>query len=405
MLGLNVIGINTPSALDCYNLVQDTKNDKIAVVIANNTGKKDRASATMIGGTFGLFQSVLFAATYGLGKKFPSLQKCPPIKWAVGQIDKWIKAVEKIHPDKSHSYHVRNGVMNKALYLIGSGAALGYAADWYSTYSNTRTNGKISNIKQGEFSNSGLISALNSLSSTDEGKEIIKNSMKRNDDNSITIKFKGVDREYNITKKELKEATKQYVTHENENGKITSFKKKYSKGDGDVLAFELALDKFKQDIKNNNITPDKNIPDYVFDSTENQNVDKNTATKQAYYLLTGETSPEINTENNDNIENIYAKASLNKFINEYTQNPTKYAASVKFKESENNKTPIRTRFYAKTNLKTDKEYTIYKINSKYATIVNTANTKERIEIPINTLKQEIASLCYVNVNKQNTDNK
>ena len=72
MLGLNVIGINTPSALDCYNLVQDTKNDKIAVVIANNTGKKDRASATMIGGTFGLFQSVLFAATYGLGKKFPS---------------------------------------------------------------------------------------------------------------------------------------------------------------------------------------------------------------------------------------------------------------------------------------------------------------------------------------------
>ena len=133
MLGLNVIGINTPSALDCYNLVQDTKNDKIAVVIANNTGKKDRASATMIGGTFGLFQSVLFAATYGLGKKFPSLQKCPPIKWAVGQIDKWIKAVEKIHPDKSHSYHVRNGVMNKALYLIGSGAALGYAADWYST--------------------------------------------------------------------------------------------------------------------------------------------------------------------------------------------------------------------------------------------------------------------------------
>ena len=45
------------------------------------------------------------------------------------------------------------------------------------------------------------------------------------------------------------------------------------------------------------------------------------------------------------------------------------------------------------------------ILEKYATIVNTADTKERIEIPINTLKQEIASLCYVNVNKQNTDNK
>lgn len=400
MLGLNIIGINTPSAIDCYNLVQDTKNDKIAVVIANNTGKKDRASATILGGAFGVIQSLLFAGTYAIGKKFPSLQKCGLIKWGVKRVDKWIEIAKTSHPENSLRKNILVGVGAKSMYLIGSGAILGFGADTYSTYSNTRTNGKISTTQQGEFSNTGLISTLNSLSSTKEGKEIIKNSMKLNDDNSITIKFKGVNKEYKITRKELKEATKQYVTHENENGKITSFKRKYSKGDGDVLAFELAFEKFKQDIKENNLTQDKDIPDYVYNITKSPNID---STKQAYYLLTGENTPEINTVSNDNINNLYSKASLNKFIKDFSQNPKKYAANIKFKDNENNKKTIRTRFYAKTNLKTDKEYSIKKINAKYATIVNSSNTKDVIDIPINTLKQEMASLCYINIQNKNNN--
>ncbi len=104
-------------------------------------------------------------------------------------------------------------------------------------------------------------------------------------EDGVKIKFKGVNREYHVSKKEIKEASKQYVTYYNEQGKVKGYKKNYSSGDGDVLAFELALKKYHIDLRNGRLAANSSLLRFANQFSQKDNLG-DTEVSQIYFFLT-----------------------------------------------------------------------------------------------------------------------
>ena len=111
--------------------------------------------------------------------------------------------------------------------------------------------GKISETKQGSTGDCWLMSRVNALSYTDKGKEIINNALEYNA-NSTTVHLRGFG-DITITNEELQEAKNSG---------------KFSNGDDDMLALELAMQKFIKEVKSGNIKLDPNMPDEIKNAIE-----------------------------------------------------------------------------------------------------------------------------------------
>ena len=405
-----VLGITAPTIhsnyqdiIDTYNDIQEIKNNSIAVTIANHRKNKERAGAAFIGATWGVLQGAFFAGVYSLAKVVPSVQKVPFIKWLVGNLDKWVQRSQQLHPNKSLKYHIVVGMLSKTFWLVLSGAALGIGADLYSTYANTRITGRISNTKQGNINDSGLLSALNSLSYSPIGKSAVKNAVKVNDDKSVTVSLKGVDKEYTIAKQELKSASKAYDIDFDDKGRVKKYAKKYSKGDGDVLAFELAFEKYMNDLKNGNINQNKKIPGYVQNSPKDDSLlFERINTNQVYYLLTGRKSAQIDMKKKPETDakglnslNLYSKSYYQKFMDDFAKNPNSYAAACKFDIEE----PITllNKHHEEVKLLPESTYAIKKIGKKSVTIVDSKKSRVGIEIPVDDFKSKLASIYFTDL--------
>lgn len=398
-IGIPSVNVGASDVVDAYDKVMEKKNNYIAVKLANDNNSTKRASATIIGAAFGLFQVAALTGAYGLIKMYPKLNNKLFKKLFVNSFDNWIIAARRNHPNSSAFAQVFHGLVSKAIWAVLSSAALGYACDWYSTTRNTVVNKKISNTTSGA-EGSIVISGLKSLSSTPEGKEIIKNSISKNDDGSVTIKFNGINKEYNITQKELKKASRSYVSETDADGKVKKFEKKFSKGDGDTLAFEVAFEKYCNDVENGNLERNKNIPLSITKVSDDGDIlYSDCPVNSFYYLMTGNSSSHFNTidEENDNIDTIYTKSSIRKFLNDYSEKPNGYIAEIKLKDSKNNKMRVRDKHYILHDIKTSKKYAITKIDSKYVTLTDTSKTRKSVNIPISSIKDNIESLSYVNI--------
>lgn len=109
--------------------------------------------------------------------------------------------------------------------------------DGDATNNQNNVNGELDEaIYQGEYGDCWLLSALLSMSYTESGAEVIKESIDLNDDGSVDLYFDGVEKGYNISSSEL----------EQEN-KPTGEKSNYSRGDDDALAIELGVEKLVAD--------------------------------------------------------------------------------------------------------------------------------------------------------------
>lgn len=394
--------------IDSYSDIMEIKDNTIAKTIANHRRNKERISATALGAAWGVCQGAFFAGIYGIAKAVPKIQNIGLVKWFVNDLDKWVARARTADPTKSARDHLAVGILSKTAWLVLSGAVLGFAADWYSTYMNTRINGKVSNTKQGCSGDCWMLSGLNSLANTKAGKEVIKDSIKVNNDNSITIKFKGINKEYNITRKELKDASREYIPDIDENGKVVGYCRKYSKGDGDVLAFELAFEKYRDDLKKGKITLPPETPSYAFEflSHSKNPLEAGTA-NQVYYLLTGKKASMIDLKQPENFPNtmnlnslnLYSKQYYEKFIKDFSSNPNKYAATCNLNIKES--IPFKNKHHEKVKLISKHAYAIKNINSKYVTLIDPHKSRVPIEIPLDMFKEKVGAIWFYNLSDEN----
>ncbi len=101
-----------------------------------------------------------------------------------------------------------------------------------------KSDGEISTIRQGDRGDCWLLSSVYGIS--EENKELFKELIKVDENGNTTINLKGPNKSYTITKEELDEAIKT---------------KTYAAGDRDIVAFEIAFERFrKENIEQNRIT-------------------------------------------------------------------------------------------------------------------------------------------------------
>ncbi len=406
--GLNLSDMSIPfgvkqggTIVDTYSNLSEKKDEYVAVILANDRKSDKRASSTVIGAVGSFF---LTCAKLGMhfghhAKKI----KNPVLNYFVNGVDSYVKFVTKHNIGKTP-------LMNKALgycaYITSAllqGAALGFIFDLYSTAKNTIVNGKISNTKSG-VNGFWIQSGLKSLSTTPEGKNIIKNSIRKNDDKSVTVRFGGIDKEYTITKKELNDASHSYVTYKSKDGiTVTGFKKKFSKGDGDVLAFEVAFEKYCKDVNSGLTKEDKNLPVSMQTFSDTGDLlTTNGNINQLYYLLTGKMGAHFNSadKRNDGIDCIYSKCGIERFKEDFKNRPQNYAVEIKIQAPKDKK---ELKMLDKKRIiqciDTTVPYTVISLDNKYAVIANSERTKEKIVVPYSTLAQYISEVNYVDLSR------
>ena len=112
-------------------------------------------------------------------------------------------------------------------------------------------NGKIDGeVTQGNTGDCWLIAALYSMSSTGKGREIIKDAITVNPDDSVTVTFAGLGVSYTITREQLEA----FNTDNN-------LSDPYSNGaEDDVLAMEIATEMLLEDIQAGRVKTNSNNP-------------------------------------------------------------------------------------------------------------------------------------------------
>ena len=186
----------------------------------------------------------------------------------------------------------------------------------YNNY-NSNIDGQIGFTRQ-QQNDCWLLSGINALSNTKKGKDIIKKSIKKNFDNSITVNLKGINYIITIPKRTFAAA---------------KLSKSYVHGDDDMLAIELATEFYKRELlltgKNNkqygpNVVNGKTVMGKLEDPLSGG------YTSDIMYLLTGKCSKTY--------YNISSKVSKNviKSIKKMQDSPDKYCVTCNFKKPENN---------------------------------------------------------------------
>jgi hypothetical protein len=181
-------------------------------------------------------------------------------------------------------------------------------------------NGQIDEqVMQGSTGDCWLLVALNSLNSTEKGKQVIKDSIKVNDDNSVTVSFNGVGASYTLSADEIR----QYDTD-------NDLSDSYSNGDNDVLAFELATQKLWDDINSGKVQINsqnqsiRNISDNISDGG---------LPSQMIYYLTGKESQEYtNMDSNGTMQNIDSQQIYDILSNAYKNGNTSLTFGIYYGE-------------------------------------------------------------------------
>ena len=256
--------------------------------------------------------------------------------------------------------------------------------------------GMIGEFKQGASGDCWLLSGLRALSTSPIGVDIIKNSITKNDDGSVSVQFKGLNSSYTITEEEFNRATQSFVTSPD------GVKERvYSNGDADVLVFELAAEKLRTDIRDGKFD-DANVPNYAKTLVNKKDPIGGGKSGQLFYLLTGNevcgilgqdiVTPDgkILCKNN--------KDKFSEFFERYSNDNKKYAAGFNVA----NKVSIQDITGKEIRLVPNHEYTIEGTMERNLIISNPHNSARKIIIPAENLFEQIGELNYQNL-KDNYD--
>lgn len=149
----------------------------------------------------------------------------------------------------------------------------------YSSSTISDVNGQIDRqVIQGDTGDCWLLTALTSMSSTEEGRKIISDSITVNDNNTVTVTFKGVGVSYTLTADEI-------AKYDTDNNTSDS----YSNGDNDALVMELAVEKLWKDINAGKVFLNTYNEDITY---TDRSIDGGGLPTQLVYYLTGIESTE-----------------------------------------------------------------------------------------------------------------
>lgn len=227
----------------------------------------------------------------------------------------------------------------------------------------------IEETEQGKVADCWLLSTVNSLNNTKEGKELIKNLFEYKDGESIVHLYSA---DYTITDDELKI------------GKV-----RHSKGDDDMLLIELAVEKALAEYNDGNL----NLPEAVItpqlggDGTfSTLNLGSQDA---AMYLLFGGEATYSQIENNDEEVN----SVLSKFV-ERGEKDFILTASIETGD----KTAINSEG-EEVALKGHHAYSVLNVDDKFITVVNPEDSSIEYKITIDSFKKAFDSITYFNLNE------
>ena len=238
-----------------------------------------------------------------------------------------------------------------------------------------QVNGYIDNyVAQGITGDCWLITGIENLSYTEKGAKALYDSISINKNGNIDVYLKGPNLTYTVTLDELKEENKHYTL--------------LSHGDDDMLVFEIAVNKFRQDIADKKIKPDENLPFYIYYTTDDgYNALTYGEVRQAYWLFTGIIDSQVAHKNKEDID---------KLIEQYKKDQKNSLMSVSFyKKSKTNNMDGK-----EITLIPSHTYGIKDITEDTITLINPYQNIEEFEIPINNLYElPVEDLIYCNLDQ------
>jgi len=272
-------------------------------------------------------------------------------------------------------------------------------------------NGEIEPTKQGQIGNCYALAGVNALSYSEEGKKILKQSIKYNENTcNAEVTFKGVNKTYEITPKEFQSAT--------------GFFGSASSGDVDMNVLEIANNKFRLDVKKSdgkgfNLPKDLFNPERIKKSPDNNISDGGTACELTYLLsgnecewnkfadrngLTGDALKQKDDE---------IKAKVSATLDKIEKNPKEYVGTVAINTptAEQAKMlskykmilpdPILGLFKAKQNAIVERHgYSIKSVKDDVVTLINPWDAAQEIKMAKKDLL-DLSTTCYITATKVN----